>query len=236
MKFQSVDESIDSHGIKVLISGQSGVGKTTLASTLEGKTLLISAESGLLSLKGKAKNVSVFDLSKDGDKLIPLEQRFTRLVSVYNFLKNEKHDFTNVFLDSLTEVNECLIAALKLKYTDAKNTLQLYGENKEKMISLAKSFRDLPMNVIIVSLSSFEKDDIGRRFVTADVVGSVAERLPSLFDEVFYMAVHKDDKGTLFRNLQCQPSDGIVSKDRSGKLNMFEKPNLSEVFKKIKGE
>lgn len=236
MKFKSVDESIDSNGIKVLISGPSGSGKTTLASTLEGKTLIISAESGLLSLKGKAKNAVVYNISKtDEDAVVPMEKRMARLHEVYIYLKEVKHDFDNVFLDSLTEMNDCLMALLKTKYVDPKETLKMYGENKEKMIALVKSFRDLPLNVIIISLSSVEKDDVGRRFTTSDVVGSVAQRLPAMFDEVFYLFVSADEKGKQHRKLQCHPTAEVVAKDRSGKLDMYEEPNLGNVFKKIKG-
>ena len=40
-----------------LVVGQSGIGKTFLVSTLEGKTLVASAEGGLLCLKKLPKEV-----------------------------------------------------------------------------------------------------------------------------------------------------------------------------------
>ena len=39
------------HGIKLLIYGQAGSGKTSLAATCPGNPIIISAEAGLLSLK-----------------------------------------------------------------------------------------------------------------------------------------------------------------------------------------
>jgi len=53
--------SIHTDGVKILIFGKSGVGKTSLVGTLEGKTLVLSAESGLLVLKDK--NIDVIDIN-----------------------------------------------------------------------------------------------------------------------------------------------------------------------------
>ena len=45
-------KDVENHRVVGMIVGPSGVGKTSLARTLKGRTLIGSAESGLLSLKG----------------------------------------------------------------------------------------------------------------------------------------------------------------------------------------
>ena len=52
IKSQSTKNSKTDNGIKILLYGNSGAGKTFLTSTLEGKTIILSAEAGLLSLQG----------------------------------------------------------------------------------------------------------------------------------------------------------------------------------------
>jgi len=222
----------NTHGLKVLVSGQSGAGKTYLTSTMkEFKPLLISAESGVLSLQGH--EIDMIDISKDenGNQL-ELNQRLKRLGEVLAYLKQPDHGYRTVILDSLTEVNQFLMAYLKTKF-DASQTLKMFGENKELMIKLVKEFRDLPMNVVIIVLSNVEKDEMGRRFTGLDVVGSVSAALPALFDEVFNLQIVEDENKKPMRRLQCRASETIICKDRSGKLDQYEKADLGYIFKKI---
>ena len=112
----------------------------------------------------------------------------------------------------------------------------MFGENAETMMKLVKEFRDLKYNVVITALASVEKDDIGRRFLVPDVVGKFAQSLPQLFDEVFYLSSKIGEDGKPSRVFQTSSSENVIAKDRSGALDLFEPPNLSEIFKKIKAK
>lgn len=220
------------HGIKSILYGESGVGKTSQAKTLidEGfKPIIISAESGLLSLAGS--NIDVIDISRDDkNQILPPEKRFERLAEAYNFLLNQKHDYDTIILDSLTEINQCLMDNLRAKYPDSKDTLKMYGDNAVVMQKMIKKFRDLNYNVVLIALSSNEKDEVGRRFTTMDLVGKVAAGIPALFDTVLYMFVDEN----LERKILTSKTDKTTAKDRSGRLNQLEEPNLGKIFKKIK--
>jgi hypothetical protein len=235
MKIQTTSDFSSNHGVKILIFGQSGVGKTYAASTLQGfKPLLISAESGVLSLRNF--KIPMIDIAKDDDgNPIDMKDRIARLHKIFTFLKEGKHDFDTVYLDSLTEVNQCLMAYLKHKYPDRKDSLLMYGENAELMMKIVKEFRDLKYNVIITALASVEKDDIGRRFIAPDVIGKFSQALPQLFDEVFYLHAKLEEEGKVVRKFQTFPTENIMAKDRSGTLEPFEEVNLSKIIKKIKG-
>jgi phage nucleotide-binding protein len=239
VKIKTADQFLDNYGIKALLTGASGVGKTTSIKSLadEGfKPILISAESGLLSLAG-SNNISIIDISKDeNDKPIELKDRASFLMQkVFPFIKEGKHGFDTVFLDSITEVSSCVMAHLGAKYPDPKNNLLKYGENSEIMRKIVKEFRDLKYNVVVVALSTVEKDDVGRRFVVPDVVGKISNELPAMFDEVLNLQIYTDEAGVSKRRFQCHPSDLILCKDRSGKLDLYENLTLGQIFKKIKG-
>src|SRR5574343_1688925 len=79
---------------KVVLYGPPGSGKTTAAATWP-KPLLLSAESGLLSVRDKAIDVMAIDQWED------LEWAFA-------YLKHEKHEYLSVVIDSLTEVQKKL--------------------------------------------------------------------------------------------------------------------------------
>jgi hypothetical protein len=227
-----------SNGVKIILTGASGFGKTRAVSHLikEGfKPLFISAESGTQSLK--EFEIPMIDIStNDKGEPVPMEKRFSRLGEVFKFLKEGQHKFDTIYIDSLTEINKCLIAELKAKpeYQDPKNTLKLYGENAEIMLKLARAFRDLPLNVVLVCLQSVEKDEIGKRYITADLVGKVADHLPPLYDIILNLQI-VEQEGKKIQRFQCQAGDNIVAKDRTGQLNFYEEYDLGKLFKKVKG-
>ena len=59
--------------------------------------------------------------------------------------------------------------------------------------------------------------------------------LPYQFDVIAALRVEKNDEGETQRALMCD-SDGLwQAKDRSGKLDAWEAPNLGAMIKKIGG-
>lgn len=238
MNIQTTDEFLEKHGIKLLLIGESGVGKTRSVASLKNagyRPLLISAESGVRSLAGI--DIPMIDISKnDKGEDLPLEKRFDRLGEVYAWLKKGQSEYDVIFVDSLTEINQALIVQLKMEIPDAKDTLKVYMANSERMVKLVRAFRDLPYHVVLVALSEVEKSEIGQRFTTASVVGKVAQHLPALMDEVLHLQIYEDENKKIYRRFQCDISPGIVAKDRSGRLNRFEQADLGIIFNKILGK
>ena len=232
MKITNTKNLSATSSLKMVIYGTSGTGKTTLAKTIGESTLLISAESGLLTLSGS--DIDVIDISQDDNgNVIPKEKRIARLGEVYQFLLSDeaKKKYRWIFIDSLTEISQNLVECLQAEFPDRKDSLVLYGENSKRLRSLVKSFRDLPhYNVVMTALSVIDKDEAGMRFTTIDLVGNFASKLPGFFDEVFFMGVDKDGK----RFLVTETSERMVAKDRSGKLERLEVPDLSVIAKKIR--
>jgi hypothetical protein len=218
--------------IKMLIYGEPGNGKTSLAATLKERVLIVSAEAGLLCLAGHS--IDTIDISVDDNgTLVPEEKRIGRLGEVYAYLITQecrdKYDW--IFIDSLTEISQNLVKLLNTEFPDRKDSLVLYGENAKRMRSLIKSFRDLPYyNVIFTALSSVEKDENNQRFLGVDMVGKLSSSIPAFFDEVFYL-----HKGAEERSLITCGSEKLVVKDRSGKLNKQEPANLQVIINKIRG-
>lgn len=227
--------NIHNQKLNILILGESGSGKTTLLSTIPVNTLVISGEAGLLSLKNK--NMDYIDITTDDEgKSIPSEKRFERLGEAFKFLqtKEAQETYKAVAIDSLTEVNQCLIDALRIQYPSKTDTLKLYGENAEKMVALIKAFRDLPhYHCVVICQAKTEKDENGRRYHSPDLVGKSSEKIVYQFDEVLYLGVVQEDDGTKKRVLITDKTEKVVAKDRSSKLDLVEKADLSIVMNKI---
>ena len=64
---------------------------------------------------------------------------------------------------------------------------------------------------------------------------SLTQGLPYFFDEVLALRIERDAEGVTQRALMCD-SDGLwLAKDRSGKLEAWEAPDLGAIIAKIQG-
>jgi adenylate kinase family enzyme len=231
MKVQTTN-SVTEQKIKALVGGFSGAGKTTLAKTLKKyRPLIISAESGLLSLAGTG--IDFIDISKDdAGNIIPKEQRIDRLTEVYRYSMTEecKKKYGVLFIDSLTEISQCLFDRLRKDFPERKDNLVLYGELSQKTREVVKAFRDTgDYHVVFSCLSVVDKDETGKRFPAFDVIGGISSKLPGFFDLVLYLRALPDGK----RELVCNSTDTIIAKNRGDKLQPIEAPDLGLIFDKI---
>lgn len=225
--------------LKLLVYGEPGSGKTSLAKTLNEETLIISAEAGLLCLNGA--DIDVIDITQDdNEKMLAKEKRIERLGEVYKFLLTDeaRAKYKWIFIDSLTEINQNMLEQLQTEFTDPAQTLKMYGELSKRMKSLIKSFRDLPYyNVVMTALSEVDKDENNQRFIGVSLIGSMSKQIPAFFDEVLYLHTSIDqESGDTKRVLVTGKSDKLMAKDRSGKLDKLEQPSLATIAKKIRGE
>ena len=223
-------KDIHNDGVKCLVYSGSGSGKTSLVATLNlKKTLVISFESGLLSV-----------LDEDGGEDIQYVEPkdLGELKQIYDKLNDDK-DFAarydTIFIDSLSEISEMMISALKQDpsiYTGMKDNMKLYMVSQEKMVGIAKSFRDLKgFNVFMTALAATQTTNMIEKLVPSMAGQKLATKLPPLYDFVFYLNVDSDGK----RQLITQPTSSITAKSRSRKLESAEEPNLGKILTKIKG-
>ena len=211
---------IHANGVKVLVYGQAGAGKTSLIKTLPAP-IVLSAEGGLLSIADA--DVPYIEVSS-----------MDTLKEAYQWVLNSddaKH-FQSIALDSISEIAEVVLNHEK---KIAKDPRQAYGAMQEQMGDIIRGFRDIPgKNVYFSAKLEKTQDEMGRVLYAPSMPGNkVGQSLPYFFDEVLALRVERDADGNSQRALMCE-SDGLwQAKDRSGKLSSWEAPDLGEVFKKI---
>ena len=215
-------ESLAADGVKMLVYGQAGAGKTSLIPTLPSP-IVLSAEGGLLSIAGASVPfVEVQDMDT--------------LKEAYAWLKEsaEAKPYKSVCLDSISEVAEVVLAAELRKNKDGRAA---YGEMNSTMAELIRAFRDLPGRHVYMS-AKLEKsqDETGRMLYNPSMPGkSLTQQLPYFFDFVFPLRVERDAEGKTQRALMTD-SDGLwLAKSRSHQLDAWEAPDIGEVIKKIGG-
>lgn len=209
-------------GIKILVHGPAGAGKTSLCATTGEPTVIISAESGLLSLRGV--DIPVIEV-----------KALDQLYEAYDFVVNTEQGqaFKWICLDSISEIAEVVLNHEK---KIAKDPRQAYGALAEKMTDLIRAFRDLPgRNVYFSCKQERAKDEqSGAMLYYPAMPGNMLKQgVGYFFDEVFALRVEKDADGNPTRWLQTSRDYNYEAKDRSGSLEMFESPDLAAIAAKI---
>lgn len=213
-------------GVKCVVYGKAGMGKTTLCATAPNP-FIISAEGGLLSL-------AQFNLPYTEIKTIEDLNR----VHQWALQSNEARQFSTICVDSISEIAEVVLNNARKK---AKDPRQAYGDLQEKMADVIRSFRDLQgFNVVMTAKQEFIKDDTtGAMLNMPSMPGKNLTRdLPYFFDEVFKIdiGVTQDGSNRKYRYLLTQPDFMNDAKDRSGRLSPIEEPHLGKLFAKINGQ
>lgn len=215
--------TLAANGVKVLVYGAAGSGKTSLVKTLPD-TIVLSAEGGLLSIQ-------------DADLPYLEISSIDTLREAYTWLKDsgEAKGYQSVALDSISEIAEVVLNHEKKVNKDPRAA---YGSMQEQMADIIRAFRDLPCRHVYMS-AKLEKtqDEMGRVLYTPSMPGNkTGQALPYFFDEVLALRVEKDAEGATQRALMCD-SDGLwLAKDRSGKLDAWEAPDLNSIIAKVGGK
>jgi len=222
--------------LSILVVGKSGIGKTALAATFDdlSKVCLINLENGYRTISDYPIDIYDCTVDANGNELQrPMRHKKLMHAITEVFSKPEtKAKYKYLVFDSITEASQNLIEHLKTIYPDKRDSLKLYGDNNDQMTALIKSIRDLPYVSLVIALDSVEKDELGRRFHSVDIAGRISSRIPAFFDEVFYYDIFEINEKKS-RYLLTSNHETFPAKDRSGKLSVFEEPNMKQVVSKI---
>lgn len=209
------------NGLKIIVFGASGAGKTSLIKTLPNPVIL-SAEAGLLSINDS--EIPYIEIRNVAD-----------LMEAYQWAATsaEAQQFESVALDSISEVAEVVLANEKRKNKDARAA---YGELQQTMMDVLRSFRDLNGKHVYMS-AKMEKaqDEQGRILYSPSMPGSkLGQQIPYLVDECYALRTEKDQDGVVQRALMTQ-SDGLWSVKSRAKLDAWEAPDLGAIIRKVGG-
>ena len=209
---------VSSNGIKVLVYGHAGAGKTTLGATMPAP-IIISAEGGLLSIR---------DAGLDYIEVNSMDT----LMEAFEYVAASGDKYQSVVLDSISEIAEVVLIHEKAVNKDGRAA---YGEMAVQMTSIIRAFRDMAgKHVLMTAKVEKTQDESGRILYSPSMPGNkVGQSLPYFFDEVLALRVEKDADGRAQRALMCD-SDGIwLAKDRSGKLDGWEAPDMGAIIQKM---
>lgn len=223
-KFTSTKE-VQNYGINIVVYGQSGTGKTSLAKTIDN-CIIVNFEDGLLSLQGT--DIPVFT-----------PKSIDELNSFLNYCESNSFPYTTLFLDSITSLAEFFLSIEKNQHKDMRQAYLLMQEYIYAVIKHLVSIKKL--NVVLVTQEAKIMDELnGKVLKGLSFPGrNLGSKVPYLVDCVLHLKndVSRDPKTQEIVKsvyfVTCPTSDE-EGKDRTGKLDMFELPDLTNLFNKIR--
>lgn len=208
--------------LKVLVYGESGVGKTVFASSAPRPILWLESEGGTHSIGDKS------DI--DVARVVGLESYREALT----YLQANPGKYKTVVIDSFSETQAAVLKdIMKVVTTLDPNRDEFapqfgeWGRLTGVMREIARGFRDLPMNVVITALQREDTDEMtGKTKVRPKLSPSLADELPAFMDACVYLyayapevgkeGVPEDDEGlTIIRNGLLKPTGKYTAKLRA---------------------
>lgn len=258
MKIVSATERL-SHkaGVKGIILGPAGIGKTSLLYTLDpDTTLFVNAEAGELSVQEWGGDMVRLRSWQDARNLAAVIGGGNPAYAA-DEVYSEAHyaaacdalgadafaKYQTVFIDSITEISRICFTWAKQQpdsfsdKTGKPDTRGTYGLLGREMVGFLKQFQHAPrVNVWLVGLLNEIKDDFGRLSFVMQVEGNkTAMEAPGITDEVISMVQMSPEEGSAYRAFVTHAVNpwGYPAKDRSGRLDLIEEPHLGRLMEKI---
>jgi hypothetical protein len=257
MRIIGADERLNEpRGVKVLLIGPTGVGKTSQLRTLDpARVLFLDGEAGDLSVQdipvdtvriddwATARNIAV-RIGGPNPSFAPINcYSEAHYKAVGGALENlDRYDL--IFVDSITAISRLSFRwaeqqpEARSERTGAKDLRSTYGLHGREMLMWLHQLQHVrSKHVVFVGILEKVTDDFGR-FVEYRLQmegAKVPREIGAIVDEVVVMEFLTFADRDPVRGFVCTAPNpwGYPAKDRSGKLDQTEPPHLGNLLAKI---
>jgi len=243
-------------GVKLLVIGPTGVGKTSLLRTLDPpRVLFLDGEAGDLSVQDvpvdtiriddweTARNIAV-RIGGPNPSFAPTScYSEAHFKAVGGWLENlERYDL--IFADSITAISRLSFRwaeqqpEARSERTGAKDLRSIYGLHAREMLMWLHQLQHARgKHVVFIGVLEKITDDFGRfvEFRLQMEGAKVPREIGAIVDEVIVMEFLDFGNHKPVRGFTCAAPNpwGYPAKDRSGKLDVTEPPHLGNLLAKI---
>lgn len=228
---------IQKNGVKMLIYGGAGTGKTRSVITAP-RPILLAVEQGLLSLQNE--NVPVFDVHYNITPQMKMEERLNKkLVNIVEFFdwlerSNEAKQFDTVYIDSLSEISTLILESEMSKVKDPR---QAYGAMADKVLKWVRQLHIMPNKHIALICKQEMVHSNNINYYQPSFEGQkLYKEVTHLFDEIFRFQPKRFKMQQGFQEFNVCSTKNMqdyLARDKSGKLAEDEPQDISAIISKI---
>jgi len=209
-------------GVKALAYGGPGSGKTPISNTAPRPVMCV-VEPGMLSMRGS--NVPAWE-AYDANRISEFFE--------WLFKSNDSKQFDTVIVDSISQLAEIFLTQELARNKDGRNA---YGVMARRVIDICNQLYYMPQKHIYLISKQQTVDENGGTIRKPYFPGKELNiQIPHMYDEILHIGLAQvSGQPKPVTAIRCQPSFDAFARDRSGRLNELEPPNLSALFNKCLG-
>lgn len=203
-------------GVKSIVFGPPGRGKTPVANTAP-RPVLMACEPGLLSMRNSTvPTYPAFDAKK-------IDEFFQWLMN-----SKEASNFDTVVIDSISQMAE-LILWDEVNIKKVSHGLKAYGNMSTRVMTHLNNLYFTRYKHTYLICKMQVQDSVKKPWFPGNELNV---KVPHLFDEVLCLDDFVVPGHGTARAFRCTPDVDVVARDRTGRLNEYEPPNLANIFAK----
>lgn len=206
-------------GVKCLVYGDPGTGKTPLVNTAP-RAVLCACEPGLRSMASSH---------------VPTWEAYTveRMQEFFDWLfgSREAQAFDTVAVDSLTQYAELVLASELGKHRDPRKA---YGELSKTFMKNVAGLYFMPnKHMYLIAKKGLWEEGSTKKGRPIFPGQDLNVRVPHLFDEILHLErAVQPQTGRMVPVFRTQDNGMVLARDRSGALAELEAPDLNNLFAK----
>lgn len=213
--FKQAQEYAKTYGVKSIVYGPAGSGKTPIINTAS-RPILLACEPGMLSMRGS--NVPTYATNNPDQ----IDEFFK-----WCFHSKESSNFDTICIDSGSQMAEIY---LKKAERTNKHGLAAYGQMAEDTFKHLEGLYYLQQkHVYLVCKLDVLQSGMRRPYWPGKELHA---KVPHLYDFILYVDTHNVPNVGQVRAFQCHQSIDTMARNRTGNLNMFEQPDFGALVKK----
>lgn len=215
------------YGCKAIVYGPPGTGKTPILAKTAQRPILVAHEAGTASLWDcDTPTYEAYDAPR-------CDEFYT-----WFFNSAESKNFDSLIVDSASELMRIYLKAQKSKGSASGNEAhgqRAYGKSAEQAGKWLEQAYSMPQKHIflICKQEIIEIDGINTKRPAFD--GNVLPRdIPHLYDCILHLDLYMVPDGTTVPKtaFKCRHDFGVMARNRTGKLDMLERPDAAHLAQK----